>query len=221
VSELRTALIVRRAGVFWTGGARDIFSMGIRYFTRPGLSPFRWAEATHMGLRFQLFGGTSERIHEALASEGYCEKDGLKLVHFVLKSPRHVCYTFWLPVPCGVAQDLYDESKALLGKPSYARDQIYAFILMRLWLTRWLPLTLKDDPSRVICSEIATRLVHETCDRWYDFRKPGVTYDGTAPQDAFDVARCKYVESNHLGEWTVMDELGERVWAPAGGDRHA
>lgn len=186
-----------KAGSFWTGGATPL-ALGIRYFCRHGNRP-GLAEVNHQGLIFA--DAVQVRvIHEALFSEGYCEKPAAKLAQFAAASTHHRVIIGWYPLRPETAAALYLASKGLLGKRSYAADQIVGFMLCKSLVGRALNLQLGDDEKRVVCSEVASRLSWESC--MIDLReRPGEAFDNVSPQEALDKWRELGLENLRGEPW--------------------
>lgn len=176
-----------KAGIFWTG-TRTAISFAIRWFTRPGYRP-GLAEVSHMGLIFEFADG-EKIIHEALLSEGYCEKPAARLLRFEGKTAGNRMILAWLPLDAARAQALYEASKDQLGKHSYAVDQIAAFMICKSLIGRLLRLTVSTGEGRVVCSEITARLLAPF---GFDLRdRTDESFDSVVPQEALDQYRLKY-----------------------------
>lgn len=173
----------------WSADHTKFLSQAIRYLTRPKLSPLaKWALWSHMFIIFKMSDG-SEVIHEALLSEGWCEKPN-KLTMWKKKDPKnHVCAVRWLPIDVPAIEMIYQSSCAWIGTKSYATKQIVAFALAESLLGRWLGLSVESGVDEVICSEGACRLVGEIAPEW-DLRKaPDQSWDSVSPQAAYDIWR--------------------------------
>lgn len=171
----------------WSRDETSLLSNAIRYLTRPGLSPFGpWAKWSHMFLVFTMSDGSTV-IHEALMSQGWCEKPAKKLSDWLQEDPEHhVAELHWLPIDAPVVEAIYAASCAWLGTKSYARRQLLAFALAESVLGRWLGLSIESGASEVICSEGAGRQVGELAPEWDLRRTPDQSWDSVSPQGAYE-----------------------------------
>lgn len=174
-------------GFGWSTDRNSIVSGAIRYLTRLSVNPFgKQAEWSHMFLAFQFADGRSV-IHEALMSDGWTQKDGLKLIAWKKKSPKRHLYTVrWLPIAPDYVQQIYLNSCSILGRRSYSVKQIAAFGLAESMIGRWLGLSLKAGPNEVICSEEAARQVYAVCPEWDLRESHEASFDGLNPQRAYE-----------------------------------
>lgn len=171
----------------WSRDETAFMSNAIRYFSRPGFSPFgKWAQWSHMFLVFRFTDGTAV-IHEALMSEGWSEKPATKLADWQARDPaRHHAELQWLDLDDAAVLMIYTLSMHWLGTKSYAVKQIAAFAIAESLLGRWLGLSVQSGQDEVICSEGACRLVGEVAPQ-YDLRAEEYqSWDSVSPQAAYD-----------------------------------
>jgi hypothetical protein len=186
----------------WSADHTKFISQAIRYMSRPKMAPWsRWALWSHMFIVFKMSDG-SDVIHEALMSEGWCEKP-CNLSAWKHKDPRnHVFAVRWLPIDVPAIELIYKASLAWVGTKSYATKQIVAFALAESVLGRWLGLSVESGIGEVICSEGACRLVGEIAPEWDLRRVPDQSWDSVSPQAAYDMWRK--VEAGHA----IADQIG-------------
>ncbi len=175
-----------RVGSYWTAGPYFL-SLAIRYCNRRDLS--NWAQVSHQGLCFEFSDGTRER-HEALASEGWCIKPWDTLDAFAHRW-KSVVYVKWFSdIKTAKSDAIYQASMEWVGKKtSYSVVQIFGFAIAESFLGRILGLSLKDDPSRVICSEGACRLISGCAPEWDLRTNKNDTFDAVSPQASLDQCR--------------------------------
>lgn len=176
---------VVEVGFGWSRDEASPLSVAIRYLTRPQIAPRPLADWSHMFLVF-MFDDGSAVIHEALRSEGWRSKPLDKLGTWMAKDPQRRHATLrWLPLAPGQAEAVYKASQAWLGRKSYAMRQIAAFAVAESLLGRWLGLSVKSGPGRVICSEGACRLVGEVAPEWDLRETKDQSWDAVSPQSAW------------------------------------
>ena len=164
----------------------NVYSVGIRYFSRAQFLPYPIAEWSHMYLIFRLNDGRIV-IHEALLSDGWTEKPLEKLLLWRQKSRRNVSRAHWLPINPFVANLIFSRSSKWVGdRKSYAFAQILAMAAANTFLGRLLKRQIKSDDRKVTCSEGAAML---TCDEspFFDPRPNfSFSWDGVTPQNCAD-----------------------------------
>ncbi len=179
-------------GFGWSGCDDAVFSVGIRYMSRPGWAVRPFARYSHMFLVFAFADEERNVIHEALGSSGWTEKPVWKVSEWINKDPgRRWAKLEWLDVPEATVADIYRESCSWIGTRSYSWGQIAVLALTHATIGRVLapvlPWTRRIDvgEKQVMCAEGAGQLVGKHCPR-LDLREPGESWAMLSPQDWAD-----------------------------------
>lgn len=179
-------------GFGWSGCDDALFSVGIRYMSRPGWAVRPLARYSHMFLVFAFADEERNVIHEALGSSGWTEKPVWKVSEWINKDPgRRWAKLEWLDVPEATVADIYRESCSWIGTRSYSWGQIAVLALTHATIGRVLepvlPWARRIDvgEKQVMCAEGAGQLVGKHCPG-LDLREPGESWAMLSPQDWAD-----------------------------------
>jgi hypothetical protein len=181
-----------RVGFGWSGCDDALFSVGIRYMSRPGWAVRPLAKYSHMFLVFTFADPELNVIHEALGSSGWTGKPARKLDEWIrIGSMHRWAHIEWLEVPEDTVADIYGESCSWIGTRSYSWGQIAVLAVTHTAMGRALqpvvPWAQRIDvgEKQVMCAEGAGQLVGKHCPG-LDLREPGESWAMLSPQDWAD-----------------------------------